>query len=138
VARRSRLSVCLAIVMRNSSKIHCARSISRQRTTPPALKPYAADLAASVRVAPLWKTCSDRRLDLTCAHRRRSDSEGVHLGVFLKVLLRGPTLASAVMGASSRNVILRKPPILGSAKTALLAKDVISNDRFPVFLSLEI
>ena len=25
--------LCLAIVMRNSSKIHCARSISRQRTT---------------------------------------------------------------------------------------------------------
>src|SRR5260221_8074977 len=34
MARSSRLSVCLAIVMRNSSKIHCARSISRQRTTP--------------------------------------------------------------------------------------------------------
>ena len=33
MARSSRLSVCLAIVMRNSSKIHCARSISRQRTT---------------------------------------------------------------------------------------------------------
>src|SRR5262249_39179401 len=32
--RSSPLSVCLAIVMRNSSKIHCARSISRQRTTP--------------------------------------------------------------------------------------------------------
>src|SRR5262249_38249567 len=32
-ARGSGLSVCLAIVMRNSSKIHCARSISRQRTT---------------------------------------------------------------------------------------------------------
>src|ERR1700741_4269310 len=30
MARSSRLSVCLAIVMRNSSKIHCARSISRQ------------------------------------------------------------------------------------------------------------
>src|SRR5215468_7346733 len=30
----SRLSVCLATVMRNSSNIHCARSISRQRTTP--------------------------------------------------------------------------------------------------------
>src|SRR5262249_33066721 len=30
----SRLSVCLAIVMRNSSNIRCARSISRQRTTP--------------------------------------------------------------------------------------------------------
>ena len=34
MARSSRLSVCLAIAMRNSSKIHCARSISRQRTTP--------------------------------------------------------------------------------------------------------
>src|SRR4029079_8596219 len=34
MARISRLSVCLAIAMRNSSKIHCARSISRQRTTP--------------------------------------------------------------------------------------------------------
>src|SRR5262249_15049149 len=34
MARSSRLSVCLAIVMRNSSKIPCARSISRQRTTP--------------------------------------------------------------------------------------------------------
>ena len=34
MARSSRLSVCLAIVMRNSSKIHCVRSISRQRTTP--------------------------------------------------------------------------------------------------------
>src|SRR5262245_34085024 len=34
MARSSRLSVCLAIVMRNSSKIHCARSISRQRATP--------------------------------------------------------------------------------------------------------
>jgi len=32
--RSSRLSVCLAIVMRNSSNIHCAKSISRQRTTP--------------------------------------------------------------------------------------------------------
>ena len=32
-ARSSRLSVCLAMVMRNSSNIHCARSISRQRTT---------------------------------------------------------------------------------------------------------
>ena len=29
MARSSRLSVCLAITMRNSSKIHCARSISR-------------------------------------------------------------------------------------------------------------
>jgi hypothetical protein len=28
------LPLCLAIVMRNSLKIHCARSISRQRTTP--------------------------------------------------------------------------------------------------------
>src|SRR5262245_45319078 len=34
MARSSRLSVCLAIVMRNSSNIHCAKSISRQRTTP--------------------------------------------------------------------------------------------------------
>ena len=34
MARSSRLKVCLAMVMRNSSKIHCARSISRQRTTP--------------------------------------------------------------------------------------------------------
>jgi hypothetical protein len=34
MARSSRLSVCLAIAMRNSSKIHCARSISRQCTTP--------------------------------------------------------------------------------------------------------
>src|SRR5262245_29442339 len=33
MARSSRLSVCFAIVMRNSSKIHCARSISRQRNT---------------------------------------------------------------------------------------------------------
>src|SRR5216684_359395 len=33
-ARNSRLSVCLLIEMRNSSKTHCARSISRQRTTP--------------------------------------------------------------------------------------------------------
>ena len=33
MARSSRLSVCLAIVIRNSSNIHCARSISRQRTT---------------------------------------------------------------------------------------------------------
>jgi hypothetical protein len=34
IARSSRLSVCLAMVMLNSSKIHCARSINRQRTTP--------------------------------------------------------------------------------------------------------
>src|ERR1035437_6911977 len=34
MARSSRLNVCLAMVMRNSSNIHCARSISRQRTTP--------------------------------------------------------------------------------------------------------
>jgi hypothetical protein len=34
MARSSRLSVCLAIVMRNSSKIHCARSISTQLATP--------------------------------------------------------------------------------------------------------
>src|SRR5262249_10645567 len=34
MARSSPRRVCLAIVMRNSSKIHCARSISRQRTTP--------------------------------------------------------------------------------------------------------
>src|SRR5262245_10787760 len=34
MARSSRLSVCLAIVIRNSSNIHCAKSISRQRTTP--------------------------------------------------------------------------------------------------------
>src|ERR1700674_5201725 len=33
-ARNSRLSVCLLIEMRNSSKTHCARSINRQRTTP--------------------------------------------------------------------------------------------------------
>src|SRR5260370_36958300 len=33
-ARNSRLSVCLLIVIRNSSNTHCARSISRQRTTP--------------------------------------------------------------------------------------------------------
>ena len=34
MARSSRLSVCLAIAMRNSLKIHYARSISRQRITP--------------------------------------------------------------------------------------------------------
>jgi hypothetical protein len=34
MARGSRLNVCFAIVMRNSSKTHCAKSISRQRTTP--------------------------------------------------------------------------------------------------------
>src|SRR5713101_1518648 len=34
IARSSRLNVCLATVMRNSSYIHCERSISRQRTTP--------------------------------------------------------------------------------------------------------
>src|SRR5262249_23237056 len=39
MARSSRLSVCLAIVMRNSSNIHCARSISRQRPAPPAWPP---------------------------------------------------------------------------------------------------
>jgi hypothetical protein len=34
MARSSRDSVCLEIVMRNSSQIHWIRSINRQRTTP--------------------------------------------------------------------------------------------------------
>src|SRR5262249_39132972 len=34
IAGSAGLSVCLAIVMRNPSKTHCAGSISRQRTTP--------------------------------------------------------------------------------------------------------
>src|SRR3954465_6876533 len=34
MARNSRLSVCLAIVMRNSSQSHWMRSTKRQRTTP--------------------------------------------------------------------------------------------------------
>jgi len=34
MARNSRLKVCLAIVIRNSSQIQAMRSIKRQRTTP--------------------------------------------------------------------------------------------------------
>src|SRR6516164_972457 len=53
MARSSRLSVCLAIVMRNSSKIHCARSISRQRTTPctAGIGPLSIMLAMACRLS---------------------------------------------------------------------------------------
>jgi hypothetical protein len=54
MARNSRLKVCLATVMRNSSKIHCARSISRQRTTP-----WTAGIGPlSIILAIVWRWAS--------------------------------------------------------------------------------
>jgi len=51
MARSSRLSVCLATLMRNSSKVHCARSTSRQRTTPcvAGIGPLSINLARAAR-----------------------------------------------------------------------------------------
>src|SRR6478735_484199 len=54
MARSSRLSVCLAMVMRNSSKIHCARSTSRQRTTP-----WTAEIGPFSIISPMaWRWAS--------------------------------------------------------------------------------
>ena len=54
MARSSRLNVCLAMVMRNSSKIHCARSTSRQRTTP-----WTAEIGPFSIISPMaWRWAS--------------------------------------------------------------------------------
>ena len=51
MARSTRLSVCMAIETRNSSNIHCMRSISRQRTTPwiAEIGPFSINLASADR-----------------------------------------------------------------------------------------
>ena len=121
MARSSRLSVCMAIETRNSSNIHCMRSISRQRTTPwiAGIGPFSINLASADRCVsfnigcwpgalPLMSWRFERRLS---AGAQRSCSGGAgsgpfsrlarHRGGILRDATQTPPTHSAQAGAAA-------------------------------------